>query len=89
MIAPAYAADPGEVNQSPEAQAVDSSCSQEATTANCADKKVGTGLVACVRAYKKAHKGFKVSPGCRSAMKQMRADQFPPHKKNADNSSGN
>jgi hypothetical protein len=32
--------------------AVNSSCSAEAATAGCGDKKVGSGLLKCIHAYK-------------------------------------
>ena len=54
--------------------AVNSACSAEAQTAGCSNETVGHGLLKCIHAYKQAHPGFKVSDGCRSAMKQLRAD---------------
>ena len=64
-----------EENKSADAQAVDAACSQEATTAGCGTEKVGTGLLKCLHAYKKEHKDFKFSDGCKSAMKTMHADR--------------
>ncbi|MEO5666668.1 MAG: hypothetical protein ABIR96_01280 [Bdellovibrionota bacterium] len=55
--------------------AVDSSCNEEAKTANCGDQKVGSGLLKCIHAYKKEHKDFKVSDGCKSAVKKLHADR--------------
>jgi hypothetical protein len=77
VLIPAFSAFAEEVNMSPEAQAVDSSCSQEAVAANCGDKKIGTGLHNCIRAYQGANPSFHISPGCKAAMKQMRADRYP------------
>jgi hypothetical protein len=54
--------------------AVNSACASEASTAGCGSETVGHGLLKCIHAYKRAHKGFRISPGCRTAMKQLRAD---------------
>jgi hypothetical protein len=62
-------------NKSADAQAVDTACTQEATTASCGNEKVGTGLLKCIHAYKKANKDFKISDGCKAAMKTLRADK--------------
>jgi len=62
-------------NTSPDAEAVDSACTADAATAGCGSEKVGTGLLKCMHAYKKAHKDFKFSDGCKSAMQKMRADK--------------
>ena len=62
-------------NKSADAQAVDAACTQEATTASCNNEKVGTGLLKCIHAYKKAHSDFKISDGCKAALKQLRADK--------------
>lgn len=64
----------GELKQDKEA--VDSACSAEAKTANCGDAKVGTGLLKCIHGYKKEHKKeFKISDGCKSAMKKLKSDR--------------
>lgn len=56
--------------------AVNNACSAEATTAGCGTEKVGTGLLKCLHAYKKAHKkDFSFSEGCKSAMKKLHADR--------------
>ncbi|MGZ4837727.1 MAG: hypothetical protein ACXVZR_04195 [Terriglobales bacterium] len=31
-------------------------------------------MLKCIHAYKQAHKDFRISPGCRSAMKQLKTD---------------
>jgi hypothetical protein len=63
-------------NTSPDAQAIDSACTQEASTAGCGSEKVGTGLLRCIHAYRKEHKkDFKISDGCKSAMKKMHEDR--------------
>jgi hypothetical protein len=54
--------------------AVNSSCSAEAATAGCGDKKVGSGLLKCIHAYKKTNKDFKISDGCKEASKKLKAD---------------
>lgn len=63
-------------NTSADAQAVDSACTQDAATASCGNEKVGTGLLKCLHAYKKAHKDFKFSDGCKTAMKTMHKDRM-------------
>ena len=60
------------ISAKPEAQAVNSACTAEANTANCVNEKVGTGLIKCIHAYKKHHKDFKLSDGCKSAMKSLK-----------------
>lgn len=58
-----------------DAQAIDNACKTEAAAAGCGQEVVGKGLLKCMGSYKKAHKDFKFSDGCRSAMKQMRQDK--------------
>lgn len=65
-------------SKKPDAVAVDNACTEEAKTANCGEEKVGTGLLKCLHAYKKDHKDFKPSEGCKTALKQLRED----HKNN-------
>ena len=60
------------ISTKPEALAVNAACTSEANTANCVNEKVGTGLLKCIHAYKKHHKDFKVSDGCKSAMKSLK-----------------
>jgi len=55
-------------------QSVDAACKAEASTAGCGAEQVGTGLLKCIHAYKKANKSFQISPGCKSAMQQLHAD---------------
>ena len=57
-----------------DAQAVDAACTQDAATAKCTGEQVGTGLLKCLHAYKKANPGFKFSAGCKTAMQTMRED---------------
>ncbi len=55
---------------------VDNACTTEAQTAGCGAEKVGTGLMKCIHAYKKANKKtFQISPGCKTAMQQIHADK--------------
>ncbi len=65
----------GKEATNPEAIAVNNACTKEAATAGCTGEKVGTGLLKCFAAYRKAHKGqkFEVSPECESALKAERA----------------
>jgi hypothetical protein len=59
-------------SQTSEAQAVNSACSQESMAANCGSEKVGSGLIKCIRAYKREHKEFKLSESCKSSMKKLK-----------------
>jgi hypothetical protein len=73
MSAPAaFAADPA---MQADNDAINSACATEAQTASCGADKVGTGLLKCLHAYKKAHKDFKFSDGCKSAMDKRHADK--------------
>ncbi len=60
---------------SDEKNAVHSSCSEEAKASNCGDKVVGKGLLKCIHEHKKASKEFKISDGCKSAMKSLRDEK--------------
>ena len=57
-------------------QSIDNACTQEASTAGCGNDQVGTGLLKCIHAYKKANQQtFKISDGCKAAMKQLHVDR--------------
>ena len=56
-------------------EAVNAACTQESSAAGCGTEKVGTGLLKCLHAYKKVHKDFNFSDGCKSAMKTLHADR--------------
>ena len=56
-------------------EAVNAACSQDAGTAGCSSLVVGKGLLKCLHAYKKSHKEFKFSDGCKSAMKTLHKDR--------------
>ncbi len=58
-----------------DAQAINSACKADAATAGCGDEVVGKGLLKCLHNYKKAHKDYKFSEGCREAMKQLKEDR--------------
>jgi len=75
MMSLATVAQAKKENKGADAQAVDMACTQDAATAKCGDEKVGTGLMKCLHAYKKANKDFKFSDGCKSAMKTMHEDR--------------
>ncbi len=62
-------------NLSADAQAVNAACAQEAATAGCGTEKVGSGLLKCLAAYKKNHKEFKFSDGCKTAKQKMKNDR--------------
>lgn len=55
--------------------AVNSSCTAEASTAGCGNEQVGTGLLKCIHTYKQTHKDFKVSEGCKTAMQKLHHDK--------------
>jgi hypothetical protein len=55
--------------------AINTACASDSSTAGCGNEKVGTGLLKCLHAYKKAHKDFKFSDDCKKAMKQRHADK--------------
>ena len=57
-----------------DAEAINAACADDAKTASCGAEKVGTGLLKCLHAYKKANKDFKFTDGCKTAMKTMHAD---------------
>lgn len=82
ISAPAFAEDAapadghGKATQHPDALAIDAACSAEAQTAGCGDEKVGTGLLKCIHAYKKAHrKDFHLSDACKAAIKKGHEDR--------------
>jgi hypothetical protein len=57
------------------AQAVNNACAEDAKLAGCEGEKVGTGLLKCLGAYKKAHKQeFKLSEGCKESMKSLKEE---------------
>lgn len=68
----AFAADP---KLQGDREAVDKACASEASQAGCANAQVGSGLLKCIHAYRREHRDFKVSDGCKAAMKQLRADR--------------
>lgn len=66
----------GKASQNPDALAIDSACSADGQTAGCGSEQVGTGLLKCIHAYKKAHKkDFKISDSCKAAMQKAHADR--------------
>jgi hypothetical protein len=73
MQVPAFAHEAHEA-KGPDAQAIDSACAPDAATAGCGTEKVGTGLLKCLHAYKKAHKDYKFTPACEAAKEKARAD---------------
>ena len=54
---------------------IDNACANDAKTANCGDKQVGSGLLKCLHEYKKDHKDFKLSPDCKTAIDKRREEQ--------------
>ena len=71
-LSTALAADPV---ISADKDAVNSACAAESATAKCGEEKVGTGLLKCLHAYKKANKDFKLSDACKASMKKLHADK--------------
>ena len=57
-----------------DAQSIDTACAADSATASCTNEKVGTGLLKCLHAYKKANHSYKFTPSCKAAMEQMHAD---------------
>jgi len=55
-------------------QNIDSACAQEATTAQCGNELVGTGLLKCVHAYKKANLSFQLSNTCKAAIDTLKTE---------------
>lgn len=64
-----------EEKKSEVAQAVNAACTQDAVTAKCEGEKVGTGLLKCLHAYKKANPSYKFADSCKSAMQTLRKDK--------------
>lgn len=60
--------------------AVNSSCSAEAATAGCGEAKVGSGLLKCIHAYRKDHKEFKISEGCKECFTQIKSGSRSPQR---------
>lgn len=58
-----------------DAQVINAACEPEATAAGCGGEVVGKGLLRCMGSYKKTHKEFKFSEGCRGAMKRLKEDK--------------
>lgn len=56
---------------------IDNACANDAKTANCGDKQVGSGLLKCLHDYKKEHKDFKLSPACKTAIDKHHKEQKP------------
>ncbi len=56
-----------------QAEAINAACAQDAVTAKCDGKKVGTGLMKCIKEYKHSNSTFEVSQGCKDAMKAGKA----------------
>jgi hypothetical protein len=70
----AQTAPTGQGAGSADAQAVDQACTADAATAQCGSEKVGSGLMKCLGAYRKANPSFKLSEGCHEAMEKLHAD---------------
>lgn len=56
------------------AAAINAACAADAKTAGCGDKKVGSGLLVCLHEYKKSHKDFTLSAGCKEQIEKKKAD---------------
>lgn len=55
--------------------AINTACTADAEKAGCADKEVGSGLLKCLHAYKKANKDFQISESCKSSTKSLRDEK--------------
>lgn len=53
---------------------VKQACAAEITTTGCGEKSIGRGLMRCMHEYKRAHKDFKISDGCREVKHQLKAE---------------
>jgi hypothetical protein len=71
-LSTAHAVDKAQVTA--DKSAVKSACAEEAKTAGCGDETVGTGLLKCFHAYKKAHKDFKPSQSCKDSIGKVKED---------------
>lgn len=71
-VTPAPAA---QVGWAADVQNVNNSCKADAATAGCGQEVVGKGLLNCLHNYKKAHRNYRFSDGCRDAMEHMREDR--------------
>lgn len=58
-----------------EKDAVVSACAEESKAAGCGNKVIGKGLLKCIYEHKKASKDFKVSEGCKTAMKSLKSER--------------
>ncbi|WP_409477982.1 hypothetical protein [Pseudobdellovibrio sp. HCB154] len=54
---------------------VNQACAADAEKAGCSGKEVGTGLMKCLHAYKKANKDFQISEGCKASTKSLRDER--------------
>lgn len=57
-----------------ERDAVLAACAEESKAGGCGDKSVGKGLLKCIYEHKKASQDFKISDGCKTAMKALRKE---------------
>ncbi|MCM2354370.1 MAG: hypothetical protein NDI63_12200 [Pseudobdellovibrio sp.] len=55
--------------------AVNQACASDAEKAGCSGKEVGSGLLKCLHAYKKEHKDFAISEGCKASTKSLRDEK--------------
>lgn len=65
---------------------IDTACAADAKTAGCSDKKVGSGLLTCLHEYKKSHKEFALSAGCKEQVEHRKTEVAT---KKADNEAVN
>lgn len=56
---------------------IDAACGKQmdVTTPVCANEVVGKGLLKCLHSYKRVHKEYKFSEGCKAAMIQRHEDK--------------
>ena len=55
--------------------AVNTACASDAAAAKCGSEKVGSGLLKCLHAYKKANPTFTFSESCQKAKATLKADR--------------
>ena len=55
--------------------AVNTACASDTAAAKCGSEKVGSGLLKCLHAYKKANPTFTFSESCQKAKATLKADR--------------
>lgn len=56
-------------------QAVNRACASDAAVAHCSGLPAGRGLGRCLQAFHRANPGYRFSPACKAAKRQLRFDR--------------